>query len=189
MYWNNNNSGQQSIAFSRKRQCLAVLLLLVLCSHRIVGLLSTDLVYLMEVNAAMDDREQAIADRIRTDSEVEVHVELQSDEQMEWLQTLGYSAPSIFSEDVDGETVYYTIDDPMAKAVEYEHFDTEPQPLGTSDKFPTASPDQRLSKFFFWDHHFHFSRALPLQVRGRTVPVFLDKYGSPVPTPPPKKHA
>lgn len=170
----------------RHRRNLACLLLITFCLQRLLGILGSHLMYAVEVAVQMDQPELELAEKIRAEAEVDVQVEILDDDRLEQLQQLGYSSPFIFSEEIDGEAVYYTIDQARTETVQLslsQARSPDPTQLPQGNKLLTSL---LLSKFFFWEQAFHLSTFTNLSLPGTTVPHFVQVAFLPVHSPPPK---
>lgn len=175
-----------STTLHTKRRCFAWLLLAAFCLQRILGIVGSHWVQVVEIEVDMDQREQQIADRIRTENQFDVQVKIQDEQQLEFLQSQGYTAPFIFSDELDGEVWYYTIDHTSTELIKYEHSLSEQQePLpGPGDQ--RVTPDDLFSKFFFWDQDL-FLHPLPIMaIPGQTIPHFPGDSFMAVSYPPPE---
>lgn len=97
----------------------------------------------------MNGQEKSISEKILAETGFDLHIEIQGDDQIKALQGLGYSSPFIFSEEIEGQLSYYTLNESPVKALSYSFTTEEKQnpeaPLNTS----RALKDRLFSDFYF----------------------------------------
>ncbi len=176
----------QPIAHKRKRY-FAWLLLLTLCLQRIVGYVSSEYLYALEVQTFMNREEQAIANKIKAETGAETKVEIVDEARIAYLQSLGYVTPFLFSDKVGEASYVFTIDQSFREdSVSYLAADTSPE----SDQFP-----QNRTFNNQWFPDFYFPEAHPLSnvvIRPKVQPATtnstpLESTFVNIPTPPPKQ--
>lgn len=169
-----------------RRRIFAWLLLLVLCLQRILGLVERQLVHTIEVEAGMNTTEKIIAEKIKDKTGLEAHISIQNEQQLDLLQTQGYTAPFIFSEELDGKTCYYTIDYASTDLIRYSYAvekSSDPLQYPDADRF---FKEGVLSKFFFSKYN-PFQIALTTsKTPGNTIPHFEEDFFISIPSPPPE---
>jgi hypothetical protein len=170
----------------RKERIFAWALLLLLCVQRILGLVSNELVYSIEVMSDMNDVESLIAERLERETGTDVEVRVRDREEVESLQILGYSAPFVFSEEVDGDLWYYTIENKLPQLIEYTYKETRSSAPANLPDSNRLSKEEVLTKFFCWESVFTVHHPTTVNISGSTVPQLLDDPFLSIPSPPPR---
>ncbi|MCB0629275.1 MAG: hypothetical protein R2824_26290 [Saprospiraceae bacterium] len=170
----------------RKGRIFAWVLLLILCLQRVLGLVSSELVYTVEVISGMSDIETTIAQKLQQETGTEVQIKIRDRNEVENLQILGYSAPFVFSEDVDGTIWYYTVENKPSDVIRYTYNEAgsnAPANLPDTNRF---SKEDVLTKFFWWTPRLPSHSLVAADVSGQTVPQFRDDPFIAVRYPPPR---
>ncbi len=172
---------------NRKRRLYAWALLLVLFSQRLLGLVGSDIVYAVEIDAMMNPAEEAIAEKLRDDTGLEFKVEIRDEEQVGFLLRLGYSTPFLLSEDIDGETRYYTLSHPKETEMKVAR-----TPSGEPDTRIPPNPvrtgkDRLIADFFFCSSGFVVKQPANASIPGATLPSFSEAPFLAIPSPPPQR--
>lgn len=97
----------------------------------------------------MDGQEKRIAEKILAETGFDLHIEIQSDGQIKALQGLGYSSPFIFSEEIEGQLSYYTLNESPVKALSYTFTTEEQQKPEAPADTNRAIKDRLFSDFYF----------------------------------------
>lgn len=133
----------------KKRFYFAWFLLLALCLQRIIGLVGSEIVYAIEVERNMNKVEEAIAEKIKNETGFDLFIANKDKNQMEQLENLGYSAPFIFSENIDSQLYYYTVDISNVTTFSFSKVDGKnPDPTIPFD-INRSFKDRLFSDFYF----------------------------------------
>lgn len=139
---------------ARKRRLYAWALLLALGFQRIIGLVGSEMVYVVQVSAKMNATEVAIADKLRHDTGLDVRVEVQDDEKLASLLALGYSTPFVFVEEIDGQVCYYTVANPTYQFITSDAVGNEQSDEQLPQSPSPTSKEKLIADFYFWRHGF-----------------------------------
>lgn len=139
----------------KKRLFYAWILLAAICSQRLIGLVSSDIIYAMEIERQMNAMETAIAEEVGRLTGLDVRIEIQSREQLGLLMNMGYATPFVFSSETDdGQIQYYTVSSMPATEGETICADPEQQHIPPLPSHPVrASKDRLAADFCFWGLH------------------------------------
>lgn len=145
------------------------------------------MVYVAEIDIRMNDKEEAIAEKARAETGLEIQVNIHDDGQIRSLQGLGYSAPFIFSEEIDGEAYHYTLRDSQAQGVRYTINTTTDQ----DDPLMPPLAAKTLKDRLFSDFYFFGAGFLAPDITGFNplktgfLPSWKEAFPS-IPSPPPE---
>lgn len=172
---------------NRKRRLYAWVLLLALFSQRLLGLVGSDLVYAVEIDAMMNPAEEAIAEKLQDDTGLDFNVEIRDKEQVDFLLRLGYSTPFLLSENIDGETQYYTLSHPQKNRIKVAQV-----PSGEPDTQIPPNPvrsgkDRLIADFFFWSSAFMVKQPSNAPIPGATLASCAEAPFIAIPSPPPQR--
>lgn len=104
-----------------KKAFLAWSLLLLLFTQQVAGRVYMSVEYAVEFEASMTVNEASIAGLIHEDTGIETSVRIHDDEQVNHLFSLGYGAPFIATEVVDGDTAYFSVQHDPVQTTNYTH--------------------------------------------------------------------
>jgi hypothetical protein len=102
-----------------KKPFLAWSLLSLLFTQQVAGRVYMSVEYAVEIESAMNDTEASIADMIHEDTGIETTVRIHDEAQVNHLFTLGYGAPFISTEVVDGDTAYFSVQHDPVQTTNY----------------------------------------------------------------------
>lgn len=170
-----------------RRRNYAWFLLLTLCFQRMIGFVGSEVVYAVEIKTGMDEAEEAIAQRIKSETGYEMHVTVHDENQAELLQKLGYVAPFLFLEEIGNRESFYTVEDPSAKTETY--LCKIPKQNDNSQPFSTAKSfnDRLFSSFYFWEFNYTMYSFPSINLKVFSNPYALESICISVPSPPPKR--
>lgn len=133
----------------------------------------------------MDQQEQVIADKIKSETGFDTHIRIHDDEEIAFQQKLGYLTPFLFSEEIDGQTYFYTVENSPLTTVEYSHAETK-QPDPEAPYSSKSYSDWLFPKFYFRGSQFSMYQFSTLSIRGTTIPHFGEDPFLTIPFPPPE---
>ena len=170
----------------KKRFYFACLLLLAFCLQRIIGIVGSEIVYAIEVESRMNAVEQTIAEKFKKETGVEIQIKLEDDDQMDWLLNLGYSAPFIFSDKIDDQIHYFTIEKFPDRIVTYAYHATDQPDQQVPVDNPRNFKDRLFSDFYFWESGLSFKKFSMIKPGLGLFPLFRKNPFIAIPSPPPK---
>jgi hypothetical protein len=172
-----------------RKRFAAWFLLLALCLQRTVGFVGSEVVIAVELGADMDFTEQAIAEKIKQQEGIDANIQVQEEGDLESLQSLGYLAPFIFSEEVDSAVCYFTVEyapKTMLVNTSVEQGQSEPNlPSNASKSFS----ERLFSAFYFWENAFALEYQPIFNTTACSVPHYWDNSHISILSPPPKYRA
>jgi hypothetical protein len=157
--------------FNNIRSYSAWLLLLVLCLQRVIGLLEGPVLYSVVLENGMDAVEESIAHRLNEETGLKVHVEIRDESELVLLRSRGYGTPFIFTEEIDGRTVSYTVDQSPGTVLTFSAPESAPEELPSD--LPQSSrilKDLIFSKFIFWSNELPVIGSFAARSPGHTIP-------------------
>jgi len=107
--------------FAILRPSLAWFLLLTVCFQQLAGRIYVGRVYSVEIEARMNKQEQAAATMLKAKTGLDIHVKILGEDQPRFVYRTGYSAPVIFSKEIDGETYCFVLGHEPIKFVHYTY--------------------------------------------------------------------
>lgn len=167
---------------------MAWLLLLSLCFQRIISFVGQEVVYAVELEERMDGTERLITEKIKQKIGIDTHIDIHDENELELLLKRGYSAPFIFSEEINGHLYYYTIDNTPVKVVDVS-FETNQEPANQKPYTANVSSGKQFSDFYFWNLGFLLKRLPTFNSRFVSFQHILEAPYPTVPSPPPKSLA
>ena len=168
------------------RSVLSWLMLLIFFAQRIIGLVGGEIVYAVEVESRRNPTEEVMVEKIRSEKGLDMQVAVRSEAELEHLLKLGYSTPFLFSAEVDGQTVYYTLDDDpaSAEAVNYAPLQTPDAQIPPNGN--RALKNKLIADFYFQDSAFQLTSPALIKLPGAALPSCRQAPFIPTPSPPPK---
>lgn len=134
----------------------------------------------------MNAKEEAIAEKIKIETDFDLHIEIRDDRQIKALQDLGYSSPFIFSEEIDGQTCYFTLSESPVRAVSLTYTTTGHQNQETPPHSARSFKDRLFSDFYFWETSLQACESPGLLSRETTTPSYRENPFLSIPSPPPE---
>lgn len=125
------------------RPACAWALILLLLMQWVGGRIYINVVYAVEVNSEMDEKEQAISEKMKTETGIAARVEIRDEAQLEALHKLGYGAPYIFTAEENGETSYFTVDQSSVQLIQHQY-----QVRDQQDQDERSAQKDRLDRLF-----------------------------------------
>lgn len=104
-----------------KKAFLAWSLLSLLCTQQVAGRVYMSVEYAVEIESAMNATEVSIAGLIQEDTGIETTVRIHDEAQVNHLFSLGYGAPFIATEVLDGDTAYFSVQHDPVQTTNYTH--------------------------------------------------------------------
>ena len=136
------------------RPICAWLLVLLIIMQWVGGRLFINVVYTARIESIMNEKESAIAQKMKAELGVTAHIQIQEKEDIEVIQGMGYGAPFLFSEEENGETSYYTVDSKSPYGIRHEY--KVDQQHNQEDR----STPKTFSERFFFDFCFEENALL-----------------------------
>lgn len=165
---------------------LAWFLLLTVCFQQLAGRLYVSRVYSVEIEERMSPHEEAVATMLKAKTGIDIQVTLLGDDQPHYLSRTGYTAPVIFSKNINGITYCYAIGHKPAQTAQFTY------PMHTQQAANGIPAGESLLVQLFSDFCFDAPGLLitPLLVTRQTA-TFLSQQAMPggehaVPYPPPR---
>ncbi|WP_148270550.1 hypothetical protein [Haliscomenobacter hydrossis] len=167
----------------------AWLLVLLIFTQWVGGHVFINVVYTARIESIMNEKESAIAQKLKAEIGVTAHITIQKKEDLNVIQGMGYGAPFLFSEEENGETSYYTVDPKSPHGIRQE-YKVDQQPNQEDRSAPKTFTERFFSDFCFEEHallevnplHFDYTKtAQPL-----TFEDLIDLSNLSTPKPPPQ---
>lgn len=189
MYQRNYHSAQQQFQLlsAVSRRHLSLFILLIFCTHLADGLIQHHGIWVVEPESLMDETEQNIAQQITSSLGTEVTIQIADEQQLELMHTQGYASPFFFSEELDGQTVYYTIDQtPSTNEIQQSVEDNHSRDSMPGPNSRKSLNTRLLSKFFLSYHTLNIKKPSFQNAKAYTVPLYREDAFISIPTPPPR---
>jgi hypothetical protein len=165
------------------RPLFAWLLLFTIVFQQMVGKVYVQIIYSVEIESKMTEKETQIAEALKERSGIDAHVTSNSEDHL--MQRMGYGAPFIFSEEINGETYCFTVE--REPVMVTHHVEITP-PLENNERFPTSRIllAKMFSDFCFDDSNLFFVTSPPAYaVVVFAISDMIMNFHPPVPAPPP----
>lgn len=119
------------------------LIAMIIC-HWAGSYIGFKVIYSVELKSEMNHVEKKIAEAVKDETNLELHITVLSEDQILTLSN-GYGNYSVFSKEVDGQTVYYQVEEPSTELVIHEYtVDTNSNP---NEKGNIALLENLFSKY------------------------------------------
>lgn len=164
----------------------AWLFVMTLTFQWVAGRMSICLIRQVAVETHMDVRENNLSVLIQHETGIQAHIRILSKDQLEHTH-IGYSDVFIFSREIDGETVYYTIDrDPVRIVEQTFTLKTKGDP-GSGQEESSLLSERYFSDFIFpAPANVMFADLSPQPARNFLSSRMANLFSPPIYLPPPE---